>query len=168
MTSLQALSDEDFRQVAELEELAELTTAVTGATDDAGATTGNFDNEHVDNHDSLTGKEEEEEANPTPSLSSAHRTDAEVQQQVDTTDREKERGGTATHKRVARAHNSSAVSTAVLRVLRATVVILGGCGLGPLPSDKDLWRVVRTMLLDGSLRHRVRHFDRCVVDEKMT
>lgn len=53
-------------------------------------------------------------------------------------------------------------AAAALRVLRATVVVLGGCGLGPLPSDKDLWVAVRPMLLDGSLRHRIRHMDRCV------
>lgn len=57
---------------------------------------------------------------------------------------------------------SSMVPAAVLQVLRATVVMLGGCGLGALPSDKKLWRAVRPMLLDGSLRHRVRHFDRRV------
>lgn len=51
---------------------------------------------------------------------------------------------------------------AVLRVLRATVVVLGGCGLGPLPSDKELWEAVKPMLVDGSFRHRVRHFDRRV------
>lgn len=51
-------------------------------------------------------------------------------------------------------------SAAALRVLRATVLVLGGCGLGPLPSDKALWRAVKPMLLDGSLRHRVRYFDR--------
>lgn len=51
-------------------------------------------------------------------------------------------------------------SAAVLRVLRATVLVLGGCGLEPMPSDKALWRAVKPMLLDGSLRYRVRHFDR--------
>lgn len=54
----------------------------------------------------------------------------------------------------------SVVAAQVLRVLRATVVVLGGCALGSLPSDRDLWVAVRPMLLDGSLRHRVRHFDR--------
>lgn len=49
---------------------------------------------------------------------------------------------------------------ACLRVLRAVLLVLGGCGLGALPSDKELWRAVRPMLLDGSLRHRIRHFDR--------
>lgn len=55
---------------------------------------------------------------------------------------------------------SSESSAAIFRVLRATVLVLGGCGLGPLPSDKALWRTVKPMLLDGSLPHRVRHFDR--------
>ena len=64
------------------------------------------------------------------------------------------------------AENASSFSSfsagAVLRVLRATVVVLGGCGLGPLPSDKELWEAVKPMLVDGSFRHRVRHFDRRV------
>lgn len=57
---------------------------------------------------------------------------------------------------------SSVSAAVVLRVLRATVVVLGGCGLGGLPSDRDLWAAVKPMLVDGSLRHRVRHFDRRV------
>ena len=55
---------------------------------------------------------------------------------------------------------SSDRSAAVSRILRATLLVLGGCGLGALPSDEALWRAVTPMLLDGSLRHRVRHFDR--------
>ena len=57
---------------------------------------------------------------------------------------------------------SSVSAAVVLRVLRATVLVLGGCGLGALPSDRDLWEAVKPMLEDGSLRHRVRHFDRRV------
>lgn len=167
MTCLQVLTDEDFRQVADLEELAELTAAVTGPTDDATPSTGSIGDGDVDNHESLRGKEEEE-ANPTPSLSSARHAEAEAEQQVDTADRGNECGGIATDERGAGVPNPSAVSMSVLRVLRAAVVVLGGCGLGPLPSDKDLWRAVRAMLLDGSLRHRMRHFDRCVLAEQTT
>lgn len=57
---------------------------------------------------------------------------------------------------------SSVSAAVVLRVLRATVLVLGGCGLGALPSDRDLWEAVKPMLEDGSLKHRVRHFDRRV------
>lgn len=56
--------------------------------------------------------------------------------------------------------SSAEFTSAVLRVLRASVLILGGCNLGALPSDKKLWKAVRPMLLDRSLRHRIRHFDR--------
>lgn len=169
-TRLQALTKEDFQQVADLEELAEFTvstvtiagrTADDKTTQSAATADGTEDDVGEENQDSRE-QAKEEEIDPTPSLSSARRTqaDSKIGRLSGAVDEVKGIEGTAVDDS---GGARIAVASSVLRVLRATIVILGGCGLGALPSDRDLWTAVRAMLLDGSLRHRMRHFDRCVL-----
>lgn len=194
---LQALTDEDFRRVAELEALSGL--RADGLADNsATCLQTNAATASECNQDGSRRWDGEGEADPTPSLSvTADRTaeprqcwNEEKMEQKDcvgyggdidcdgvsgtfdaeaadgsgrrNADKKEEyAGATIVMEEEGTGGNHARVAAAsVLRVLRATVLVLGGCGLGSLPSDRHLWRAVREMLLDGSLRHRVRHFDR--------
>lgn len=187
---LQALAEDDFKKVAE-ENMVPRTNAQSETVDDrppAAPSNPAKNSSDGDAGDNGTHEDAEEESDPTPSLSAVPRgvsvsngrdkfvkmgqgadsPEEEGKRRIDSEEEplgeEEEAGPGAICVRDAR--SASTVSAAALRVLRATVVVLGGCGLGALPSDVELWRAVRPMLLDGTLRHRVRHFDRQVVKRR--
>lgn len=209
VTRLQALSDEDFTNVARAVHtppyFTDDTTAVDGTTVDSdGETNSNASSSRGTGNKEL----QKEVADPTPSLAAppprrrggsllgggkildyrgcspdeAEETEeankSEETKRVSTSTEDKhekkkeeerhegEEEGEGERKEEEEGREGSRtlsiVSAKALRVLRATVIVLGGCGLGSLPSDKELWRAVRPMLLDGIFRHRIRHFDRRV------
>lgn len=191
VSRFQVLTERDFKIVAELTLLSE--NAEENAVDGGGADDG--DGEKTDDGKEEKKQEKEgadeaadDERNPTPSLSSSsssstsHRRLSLGQSDSNGDDADGgSSGGTGTHPDKGEEEDGKAGennptslpptavdvpgAAAILRILRATVLVLGGCGLGPLPSDKKLWEAVQPMLLDGSLRHRVRHFDRRVINE---
>lgn len=129
------------------------------------------ENKDDDSSDAAEDQEEEEEegSNPTPSLSARSTSSSSSRRRsrpsVEPRPEEGKEGGGQSNDLVSLSSPSSHTisdteAAAVLRVVRATVLVLGGCGLGALPSDRELWEAVRPMLLDGSFKHRLRHFDR--------
>lgn len=185
VSRFQVLTERDFKIVAELDLLPEDTDE--GAVD--GGCAEDVDGEKKEGarregEKKTEDMEEEAEGarNPTPSLSSSsppsNRRLSLRQSGEDSNANGGSSGGTGTHPdeagegggKVGEDNPTSPplspvavpAAAAILRMLRATVLVLGGCGLGALPSDKELWEAVKPMLLDGSLKHRVRHFDRRV------
>lgn len=172
VSRFQVLTEDDFRRAADLNLLPD------GA--DEGAAGRGGDAGDVGGGDVV--EDQEQARNPTPSLSAPSPSPSSgrrpsrgsnkgeaggssdgVGHRLEETGEGAGRvGGKTTASRPSSAAAVPAAAAAILRVLRATVLVLGGCGLGALPSDKDLWDAVRPMLSDGSLRHRLRHFDRRV------
>lgn len=110
-----------------------------------------------------------EGSNPTPSLSARSTSSSSSRRRhrrlsLDHRPDERKEGGGQLDDLASLSPSSDTLSAteaaAILRMVRATVLMLGGCGLGALPSDKELWEAVKPMLLDGSFKQRVRHFDR--------
>lgn len=196
---LQALTEDDFEQVAALDLLSDkdatdgkllLAAAATAAfpSQGGGEQASRSSMELGGGNKSISSTELEDangRENPTPSLSAAQprplpvrksdvsnnssrgRDDEEGAKEETSIAPTGENASTeaiplAESLQAERSPSSSIPAAMVLRVLRATVVVLGGCGLGALPSDRELWEAVKPMLVDGSLRHRVRHFDRRV------
>ncbi|CAM9523835.1 unnamed protein product, partial [Ectocarpus sp. 4 AP-2014] len=185
VSRFQALTEDDFKRVADLnlllEDVGVRKVAVVKA--EEGENEGEalkkadskaeVDGEAVPtvqegDRDERAGIAEEKEAgrNPTPSLSAAtssssSRRKLPLGQSQSVNDAEAgELGVKEVNLALSPPSATVPAAAAVLRVVRATVLVLGGCGLGALPSDKELWEAVKPMLFDGSLRHRVRHFDR--------
>lgn len=172
VSRFQVLTDDDFKRVAGLS-LLPLKNADEGAVNRGG---GVGDVDGGDDDENHNGDRQDQARNPTPSLSASSSLRPSRGSKKDDTGGNSdgrghcpedtgERGGKDGEKET-ESQPSSAVAVPaaaeILRLLRATVLVLGGCGLGALPSDKDLWDAVRPMLSDGSLRHRLRHFDRRV------
>lgn len=195
VSRFQVLSEHDFKIVAELNLLSESTDE--SVVDDNDAKNFDVEKENgataeergKDKKEKEEAEEEAEEArNPTPSLSSSSSPPSSSRLSLRQIGSDSEAdgsrsGSTGTHSdkgeegsgKVGEDSPTSPpppavavpAAASILRMLRATVLVLGGCGLGALPSDKRLWEGVKSMLLDGSLRHRVRHFDRRVSELRM-
>lgn len=178
VSRFQVLTEDDFKRVAGLNLLPD--SAGEGAVDRCSDGSDVGDGNGAEDHN---GVGQEQARNPTPSLSASSSSrpssssrhpfrgsnkDIASGSSDGVGDRPAEMGGAGREEeeRKTASQPSPAVAVsaaaAILRMLRATVLVLGGCGLGALPSDKDLWDAVRPMLSDGSLRHRLRHFDRRV------
>lgn len=176
VSRFQALTEDDFKSVADLNLLPE--NADEGTADRGGRVGDVGGGGDVEDHN---GVGQEQSRNPTPSLSASSSSsfssssrrpsrgcskyeDGGSSDDIERRPEEPEEGAGKEGEKETESQPSSAVATpgaaAILRLLRATVLVLGGLGLGALPSDKDLWDAVRPMLSDGSLRHRLRHFDR--------
>ena len=171
VSRFQVLTEDDFKRVADLSLVPD---KKTGSAVNRGGDAGNVGGgDDVGDHN---GDGQEQARNPTPSLSASSSRRPSCGNNKDDAggscdgsghrpENSGEEGGRDEEKE-AESQPSSLVAipaaAAILRLLRATVLVLGGCGLGALPSDKDLWDAVRPMLFDGSLRHRLRHFDRRV------
>ena len=177
VSRFQALTEDDFTRVADLSLLPE--SADEGVEDRGGDVGGSDAGGDIADHNGV-GKEQAR--NPTPSLSAASSTSSASSSRrpsggsskdeaggssegVEHRPEETGEGGVQKGEKETESRPSSSVAAvpaaaAILRLLRATVLVLGGLGLGALPSDKELWDAVRPMLSDGSLRHRLRHFDR--------
>ncbi|CAM9420414.1 unnamed protein product, partial [Ectocarpus fasciculatus] len=186
VSRFQALTEDDFKRVADLNLLPEDVGLRKVAVDEAGeseneggalnkaGSNAKVDGEAVPTvqegdrgeHD-VTAEENDAGRNPTPSLSAAAFSSSHRQlslgQSHSGEDAEAGEVGVKEENGASSPPSATVPAAAVvLRVVRATVLVLGGCGLGALPSDKELWEAVKPMLSDGSLRHRVRHFDRRV------
>lgn len=171
VSRFQVLTEDDFKRVADLSLVPD---KKDGSAVNRGGDAGNAGGgDDVGDHN---GDGQEQARNPTPSLSASSSRRPSCGNNKDDAggscdgsghrpENSGEEGGRDEEKG-AESQPSSLVAVpaaaAILRLLRATVLVLGGCGLGVLPSDKDLWDAVRPMLSDGSLRHRLRHFDRRV------
>lgn len=189
VSRFQTLTHDDFKRVADLNLLPEDVGVRKVAVDeeaegenegevlDKARSNAKVDGEAVPtvqegNREEHAGIAEEKEANPTPSLSASSSSSSHRQLSLghshSVQDAQVGEVG-VNHENPASSPPSATppAAAAVLRVVRATVLVLGGCGLGALPSDMELWEAVKPMLSDGSLRHRVRHFDRRVRDSLM-